>query len=243
MDSIQVFVEGSGDVIFLRHLLSNIEPSLRGAWKKCVDKGFDDNFDESQMQPPTLTYRVEWKNRLIVIRAMNGVDNIFPMPEPMLTTFGYNVGVDGVTIKKNVFIVDADDSTRGNGSGGIASVKMKIRKQMDVCSRLGVACAGFAMPDNESDGALENLLEAMIPSANRAVHCVCWEGFKACAKSHGAKYDPPLKSWIDVYSKMFSAKARGSMFASPSFGDSSVWDWNSPILDSLKSFLNSEVLG
>ena len=121
-------------------------------------------------------------------------------------------------------------------------MKQKIQVEKDKCTRLGVECAGFAMPNNESAGTLENLLERMVPESHREVIDGCWNRFVSCARSHGAILEPPLKSLIDVYAKMFNRKAHGSPFPSSSFGDTSTWDWNASVLEPLKSFLKSEVL-
>lgn len=239
MDAVHVILEGGGDVLFIKQLLMEIEPQLRGKWFKCP-KG--EAVDESQFQVPTLTLKAAWKGKLLILHAMNGVDHIFPMPEGMLNDLGCDVGEKNVVVTKNVFIVDADDSKRQNGSGGIASAKKKIQAEAAKCQALHIACAGFAMPDNQSDGTLESLLDAMIPQANRSFINCCWKGFIACSKGHGAICDPPLKSEIDIYAKLFNRKANKEMFASVSFKDPTVWDWNVSELDPLKTFLRREVL-
>lgn len=239
MDAVQIFVEGAGDVLFIMRLLNNIEPRLNGRWGKCPE---GDLLDESQFQPATLTMRVLWEGKLLVIHAMNGVDNIFPMLEAALTSLCVNIGEKDVHVVKNVFIVDADDSTRRNGTGGVTAARAKIATEISRCKTLGVDCAGFAMPDNQSDGTLENLLEGMIPFAHRNVIDSCWRNFEGCVRRNGAKFAPPLKSMIDVYAKLFNRDAHQGMFASCSFKDNSVWDWNAPILEPLKLFLSAEVL-
>lgn len=242
MDAVQIFVEGSGDVLFLKQLQTHMEPRLKGCWRKCCESRQDPSIDETQFQIPTLTFRCEWNGRMLVMRAMNGVSNVFPMPEPFLTSFGYSVDVDGLKIVKNVFVVDADDTHRGNGTGGIVEARVKFEVERRKCGSAGVGFAGFAMPDNNSDGTLEDILKDMIPSANRTVVDVCWGRFVACARSNGASFDPPLKSLIDVYAKMFNREAHGGIFASSSFKDHDTWDWDAPVLTELKAFLNREVL-
>ena len=239
MNAVQIFVEGSGDVLFLMRLLMRLEPRLIGRWKKCPDGG---SLDEGAFQSPILTMRAEWNNRLLILRAANGVDNIFPMPESALQTVCYGVGVENLTVVKNVFVVDADDSVRKNGTGGIASALAKIKDEQAKCAKMHIACAGFAMPDNMSDGTLESLLAGMVPAANRKVIDCCWHNFEACVAVNGAKFSPPIKSMIDVYAKLFNKDAHDGMFASSSFKDASVWDWTAPILDPLKQFLQQEVL-
>ena len=82
----------------------------------------------------------------------------------------------------------------------------------------------------------------MVPESHREVIDGCWNRLVSCARSHGAILEPPLKSLIDVYAKMFNRKAHGSPFPSSSFGDTSTWDWNASVLEPLKSFLKFEVL-
>ena len=243
MDAIQMFVEGSGDVLFLKKLMSVMDPTLAGKWKKCVEPRQDPGVDESQYQIPTLTYKVNRNGTLIVIRAMNGVSKIFPMMEAFLSgPFSYTIDERDARIAKNIFIVDADDSMRKNGTGGIASAHQKIQDEVARCGRIGVGCAGFAMPDDQHDGTLEDILSGMVPEENLPVINGCWRNFVTCAKAHGAPLDPPLKSMIDVYAKIFNSKAHGSIFASSSFGDWNTWNWNASVLNPLKDFLKREVL-
>lgn len=239
MEAVQIFVEGAGDVLFIMHLLMTIEPALVGRWKKCPT---GDEIDETQFQPPKLTMKAIWRERLLVIHSMNGVSNIFPMLEAALTSLCVDVGERDIHLVKNVFVVDADNSIRRNGTGGITAAKSKIANEINRCRALGIDCAGFAMPNDKSDGTLENLLEGMIPQSNRKVVDCCWRGFEVCTKANGAKYSPPLKSMIDVYAKLFNHDANQGIFASCSFKDKTVWDWSAPILDPLKKFLKAEVL-
>ena len=239
MDAVQIIVEGAGDVLFIMRLLIDIEPKLNGRWVKCPT---GEEIDETQFQPAKLTMKAVWENRLLVIHSMNGVSNIFPMFEAALTSLCVDVGERDIHLVKNVFVVDADDSMRRNGTGGITAAKAKIVTEIERCKLLGVGCAGFAMPDDKSDGTLENLLEGMIPQCNRKVIDCCWRGFETCTKANGAKYLPPLKSMIDVYAKLFNHDANQVIFASCSFKDKTVWNWNAPILDALKRFLKVEVL-
>lgn len=239
MEAVQIIVEGAGDVLFVMRLLMKIEPKLVGRWKKCP---YGDTMDESQFQPATLTMKAECGDRLIVLRAMNGISNIFPLPEDVLKTLPANIDGRRPRIIKTVIIVDADDSARGNGTGGIVEARRKINDEKEKCRKHGIDCAGFAMPNDQSDGTLENLLEGMIPLTHRKIIDCCWRNFEGCARTNGAKYDPPLKSMIDVYSKLFNRDANQGMFASCSFKDNSVWDWNASILEPLKRFLDTEVL-
>ena len=145
--------------------------------------------------------------------------------------------------EKRIFIEgDADDSVKKNGSGGIVEARRKINEEIGKSRKFGIDCAGFAMPDDHSDGTLENLLEGMIPFAHRKVIDCCWRNFEGCARTNGAKFALPLKSMIDVYSKLFNHDANQGMFASCSFKDDSVWDWNTPKLAPLRKFLSVEVI-
>ncbi len=242
MDVIQIIVEGAWDVLFVKSLLSHMEPSLAGAWVKCTN---DDDSDDSQIQPSDLTYKAHWKGRLLVIHAMNGVNSIFPMQEVAYKSLCYVIGEkkNALKIVKNILIVDADDTERQNGSGGIDSAKSKLGEEILKSQKLGISCAGFALPDNESDGTSEDLLSGMIPQSNRGVVDCCRNGFVKCAKDNGAKFPLSSKVMIDVYAKLFNKKANHSLFASSSFNDSAVWDWDSPVLDSLKQFVRTEILG
>lgn len=239
MDAIQIIVEGAGDVLFIMRLLMKIESQLNGRWRKCP---YGEIVDESHFQPSTLTMKAEWNERLFVIRAMNGVNNIFPLPEDVLKTIPANIDNRKLKIIKNIIVVDADDSVKKNGSGGIVEARRKINEEIEKSRKFGIDCAGFAMPDDHSDGTLENLLEWMIPFAHRKVIDCCWRNFEGCARTNGAKFALPLKSMIDVYSKLFNHDANQGMFASCSFKDDSVWDWNTSKLEPLRKFLSVEVI-
>lgn len=239
MEAVHVILEGVGDVLFIERLLMQIEPGLKGKFGKCPN---GEPMDDGAFQPPNLSKKAKWNEKLLVLHAMNGIRNIFPLMDGILNELGTPVGEKDVHVAKNVLIVDADDAQRGNGSGGIAVAKANIQTEIGRSRALGIPCAGFAMPDNQRDGTLETLLEAMIPQAKRGVVNGCWNAFVQCAKRHGAQYDPPVKSKIDVYAKLFNRDANQGLFASSSFKDPTVWDWTVPELNALKNFLRQEVL-
>lgn len=243
MNAIQILVEGASDVLFLKQLLSHMESSFVGRWKECVPSNIRQPNSEAPFRSPTLTYKAEWKNSLLLLHATKGVRNIFPMPFPALEMVSYDVGETGtVKISKNIFIVDADFPTKGEGSGGNLVAQEKIAVEIQKCAESGVACVGFTLPTNQIDGTLENLLEGMVPESKRGVIDGCWARFKECVKTNGAKYEPSLKTMLDVYAKLFNAKVQGRLFIGDSYSDRNLWDWNAPILDPLKTFLQVEVL-
>lgn len=96
--------------------------------------------------------------------------------------------------------------------------------------------------DDKSGGALGSLIAGMIQSANGTVVDCCWANFKHCVKSNGTKYESPVKSVIDIYAKVFNLDANQGVFASVSFKDGVVWNWNATVLDDWKAFLGFEVL-
>lgn len=243
MNVIQILVEGASDVLFLRQLLSSMEHALIGRWKECVPLNRRQSGLNAQFRSSTLTYKAEWNGSLLLLHATGGVRNIFPMPDPALEIVSYDVGEPGIVkVSKNVFIVDADFQSKVEGTGGNQAAQEKIAEVVRKCVAKGIMCAGFAMPTNQTDGTLEHLLEGMVPEAKRGVIDGCWARFKDCVKANGAKYEPSLKTMLDVYAKLFNARVQGRPFIGDSYSDKDLWNWDAPILVPLKSFLRTEVL-
>lgn len=93
----------------------------------------------------------------------------------------------------------------------------------------------FLFPDNQSNGALENLLEQIIIPEHKGIFA-CFEDYKKCLKECGHDYTPPgMKGKIFAYTEALGAKEKEHQF------DSKYWNFNHHALNPLKAFLTEHI--
>lgn len=93
----------------------------------------------------------------------------------------------------------------------------------------------FFFPDNQSNGALEDLLAQIIISEHEGIFA-CFEDYKKCLKECGHGYTPPdMKGKIYAYKEALGAKEKERQF------DSQYWDFEHPALNPLKKFLTGHI--
>lgn len=93
----------------------------------------------------------------------------------------------------------------------------------------------FLFPDNQSDGALENLLQQIIIPEHEGIF-TCFEDYKKCLKECGHDYTPPdMKGKIYAYKEALGAKEEDRQF------DARYWNFDHPALNPLKKFLTGHI--
>jgi len=93
----------------------------------------------------------------------------------------------------------------------------------------------FLFPDNQSNGALENLLEQIIIPGHKGIFA-CFEDYKKCLKECSHDYTPPdMKGKIYAYTEALGAKEKERQF------DSQYWDFKNSALNPLKNFLTEHI--
>jgi hypothetical protein len=78
---------------------------------------------------------------------------------------------------KTLLIFDADKSD--NNGGGYTERKTAIE---NILHGFDLTCPLFLFPNNQDDGALEDLLEQIIPIGNRPI-LNCWNAYERCLQS------------------------------------------------------------
>jgi len=93
----------------------------------------------------------------------------------------------------------------------------------------------FLFPDNQSNGALENLLEQIIIPEHKGIFA-CFEYYEKCLKECSHDYIPPdMKGKIYAYTEALGAKEKERQF------DSQYWNFEHPALNPLKKFLTENI--
>ena len=128
----------------------------------------------------------------------------------------------------NVVLFDADDTDYDSTLNKINTAVQKHAVKFD---------SVFLFPDNKSKGNLESLLRDSVVKGNEGIF-KCIEDYAACKDTLNLKRprvnDEKEKLWIYHGSFEESGNAHGSK---RSYLDQDIWDLNSPILKSLKEYL------
>ena len=91
----------------------------------------------------------------------------------------------------------------------------------------------FLFPDDNSNGAVEDLLEKIISSEHERIF-ECFEEYKQCIGKCMSEYEPPgMKAKIYAYKQVLGI--REDPF------DPRYWDFENTALEPLKSFLNQNL--
>ena len=91
----------------------------------------------------------------------------------------------------------------------------------------------FLFPDDNSTGAVEDLLEKIISSEHERIF-ECFEEYKQCINKCMSEYEPPgMKAKIYAYKQVLG------ILENPF--DSHYWDFENIALEPLKSFLNQNL--
>lgn len=96
----------------------------------------------------------------------------------------------------------------------------------------------FLFPDNESNGALEDLLEKIIKPEHRAIFD-CFEEYKECIESKGYKA-PSHKAKIYAYQWSHGLRTEERDRGNRHF-DPDCWNFDSGALEPLKDFLSQHL--
>lgn len=128
----------------------------------------------------------------------------------------------------NVVLFDADDTDYDSTLKKINTVAQKLSVKFDSI---------FLFPDNKAKGNLESLLRNSVVKENEGIF-KCIDDFANCKGTlnlkHSTVIDEKVKLWI-YHGSFKDAKApKGS---ERSYLNQDVWDLNSPILKSLKDYL------
>jgi len=142
---------------------------------------------------------------------------------------------------RNFIIFDADSQ---HNEGGFLVRKDYLEKKK---SELNIKFEIFLFPNNEDDGDYELLLEKIIKSEHAPL-LKCFEGYEACLSNYHndkgeAIYELPIRkakmySYIDAIPKSQTENTdfkQGNYF----FDIPKYWDFESPYLEPLKSFLTA----
>jgi hypothetical protein len=132
---------------------------------------------------------------------------------------------------KNLFIFDADTFERESQN----FERYKSQFPID----------HFLLPDNQSNGDLETLLEQIINQDNKVIFD-CWDGYESCLKSskrkNGSFTTPARKTKIYAYLEALLGDSKNQKKkikeTERNYRDKSHWDLNSPALTKLKQFLD-----
>ena len=130
----------------------------------------------------------------------------------------------------NLIIFDADSP---ENQGGYERNYAEIQ---DVVNQLGISVNGvFLFPDNSSDGDLESLLEGLVPAEKKGI-LTCFGEFESCLRqlpiAELIRF-PNRKRKMFLYKDVLVEKG-DKTFA---FENSNIWNFESPVLENLKTFL------
>jgi hypothetical protein len=138
----------------------------------------------------------------------------------------------------NSIIFDADTI---HNNGGFAKRKQDIENKIT-----GLDCEIFLFPNNQDDGALEDLLEHIIKSQNVPIF-ECWDKFEACLKNQASPTIgkdltfPAKKSKIYVYLEALLGKTNEEKkkIKDPNrdYNNADLWDLDVDYLKPLKEFI------
>ena len=132
---------------------------------------------------------------------------------------------------KNLFIFDAD------------TFKIETKNFEKYKSQFPIE--HFLLPDNQSDGDLETLLEQIINQDNKVIFD-CWEGYEDCLKTsirkEGIFTTPARKTKIYAYLEALLGESKNQKKkikeTERNYQDVNHWDLNAPALVNLKQFLD-----
>ncbi len=132
---------------------------------------------------------------------------------------------------KNLFIFDADTFE-------IESKNFKKYKSQFPIEH-------FLLPDNQSDGDLETLLERIINQDNEAIF-ECWDSYENCLKTskrkEGEFTTPARKTKIYAYLEALLGESKKQKTkikeTERDYQNQNRWDLNAPALVNLKQFLD-----
>lgn len=134
--------------------------------------------------------------------------------------------INGTT---NLFIFDADTFEIESDNFGRYKTEYPIEH--------------FLLPNDESDGDLETLLEQIINLEHQAIFD-CWVGYEDCLRSHKEKNytTPARKTKIYAYLEALLGESKNQKKkikeAERDYSNTSHWNLNAPALNNLKTFLD-----
>lgn len=171
----------------------------------------------------TMIFDQSGKNGLANILITNGKTNL----EKFKPLFKLNSDNDILSI----VIFDADIFSEENDK----FVELKKDFSIDY----------FLLPDNQSNGDLETLLEQIINQDNDVIF-KCWEGYENCLKTSvrkdGVFTTPARKTKIYAYLEALLGESNSEKDLikerERNYRNTNHWDLNSPALTKLKQFLD-----
>ena len=142
----------------------------------------------------------------------------------------------------NLVIIDCDDSSKNDGGYKQRSLYLESLKQKG-----GLEFEYFLFPNNQDEGAFENLLLNIINPEHKGL-LDCFDGYEKCISGkdpNGEVYKVPnIKAKIYSYISSFkmTQKEQKLMKAGDwDFHNSKYWNLDSPYLIPLKEFLQSHL--
>lgn len=155
---------------------------------------------------------------ILVVGGKDSISKLFPL-------FKINEKSD----VGNIVIFDADNFVEEN------TKFIEYREK--------VALGYFLLPDNQSNGDLETLLEQIINPNNKFV-IVCWDNFINCLETTSTNtfYKPSNKKKIYTYLELLLGEDSSTQNLKKELGrnyqNQNHWDLNAPALVNLKQFLD-----
>ena len=186
-------------------------------------------------QPKRFNYYDEARKVDIQIQELGGKNTFLTTNISSLFTQNSLSGI------QNIVIIDADEISE--------------QRQMleGIKQKLNIDFPYFFLPDNQSDGELENLLEQIIHPQNQAI-LDCWGNYETCVGQYdnptrpGFKYTIPAKkskiySYLEVLLGETDSEKELAKDARRDFTNTSHWvlDGTKPPLKPLKTFLESHL--
>jgi hypothetical protein len=142
----------------------------------------------------------------------------------------------------NLIIFDADTI---HNEGGFDKRKQEIHDKIS-----GTTCEIFLFPNNQDDGALEDLFENIINTKNAPIFD-CWNKFETCLQDSASPKVgrdltiPAKKSKIYVYLEALLGKSKEEKkkIKDPfrNFDDTDHWDLDTDYLNPLKDFITKHL--
>jgi len=223
LNFVYIFVEGDADVKFIADYIGHIVSNVKVVFAKSkTDKG------KAEISVNDV--------HKITIHGLGGWKDI----KNVRTEIERNTENSGT----NLIIFDADSI---ENDGGFSKRIQEIEDRMK-----GLSYEVFLFPNNQDDGAFEDLLEKIINEINTPIFH-CWNEFENCLQEYasnkiGKKMTTPAKkSKIYVYLESLVGKTNNekAKIKDPNrdYKNTAHWNLNADYLSPLKVFLEKNLLG
>ena len=194
---------------------------------------FDLNFIENYLRH---LFGDNYNNLDISYRSVDGYTNL-AKSQPLFQEISDQEG-------KNILVFDADFVATG---GGLQNRTNYLEEQKQ---QLSIAFESFLFPDNQNEGEIENLLEAIIVENHRNI-IECFHGYENCireldkANNQEHYYTPNKKAKIYAYVESLTPPAdfeKAIKAKNFFFTDANYWDLNSNSLQQFRNFCVEQII-